>query len=68
MVLFDHETDRFFHLPRVGVRISDAVAVAMLFWLGYAYGSYAKHRPWEWAASMVGPGALMVCLTIAEGG
>ena len=53
---------------RLALRISNWVAVAMLFGLGYAYGRYAEHRPWSWAFSMVGLGALMVALTISLGG
>jgi len=53
---------------RLALRISNWVAIAMLFGLGYAYGRYAEHRPWGWAFSMVGLGALMVALTISLGG
>ena len=53
---------------RLALRISNWLAVTMLFRLGYAYGRYAEHRPWRWAFSMVGLGALMVALTISLGG
>ena len=53
---------------RLALRISNAVAIAMLFGLGYAYGRYAHHRPWGWAFSMVVLGGGMVWLTIAVGG
>lgn len=53
---------------RLALRISNWLAVTMLFGLGYAYGRYAEHRPWRWAFSMVGLGALMVALTISLGG
>jgi len=53
---------------RVASRISNAVAIAMLFGLGYAYGLYAHHRPWGWAFSMVVLGGAMVWLTVAFGG
>lgn len=53
---------------RLALHISNWVAIAMLFGLGYVYGRYAEHRPWGWAFSMVGLGALMVALTISLGG
>jgi VIT family protein len=53
---------------RVALRLSNAVAIAMLLGLGYAYGRYAHHRPWGWAFSMAVLGGAMVWLTIAVGG
>jgi len=53
---------------RPALRISNGVAMVMLFGLGYAYGRYAEHRPWAWAFSMVGLGVVMVALTISLGG
>jgi VIT family protein len=53
---------------RVALRLSNVVAIAMLFGLGHAYGLYAHHRPWGWAFSMVVLGGAMVWLTIALGG
>ena len=46
---------------RLALRISNAVAIAMLFSLGYAYGRYAHHRPWGWTFSMVVLDGGMVC-------
>jgi VIT1/CCC1 family predicted Fe2+/Mn2+ transporter len=53
---------------RVALWLSNAVGIAMLFGLGYAYGLYAHHRPWGWAFSMVVLGGAMVGLTVAVGG
>ena len=52
----------------VAFRLSNAVAIAMLLGLGYAYGLYAHHRPWGWAFSMVVLGGAMVWLTVVAGG
>lgn len=53
---------------KVALRISDLIAMAMLFLAGHAYGRYAGHTPWGWGVSMVAIGAVMVGLTTALGG
>ena len=53
---------------RVASHVSDVIAIAMLFFAGYAYGRYAGHRAWGWGLSMVAIGAVMVGLTIGLGG
>ena len=61
----------FIVLPQrihLAAHISDAIALAMLFLSGYAYGRYAGHSPWGWGISMVVIGGVMVGLTIALGG
>jgi hypothetical protein len=50
------------------LRISNAVAVAMLFLTGYGFGRYAGYRPWVVGGSMVVLGGLLVALTILLGG
>jgi hypothetical protein len=52
----------------VALRISNFVAVAMMFALGYAFGQLAGYRPLVTAGSMVLVGSLVVALTIALGG
>jgi hypothetical protein len=52
----------------VALRISNAIAVAMMFVTGYAFGRAAGYRPWIMAGSMVLLGAFLVALTIALGG
>jgi len=52
----------------VALRISNAIAVAMMFVTGYAFGRAAGYRPWIMAGSMVLLGAGLVALTIALGG
>ncbi len=60
----------FILLPEIklAARISDVIALAMLFLAGYSYGTYAGHRPWGWGLSMVLIGGVMVGLTIKLGG
>ena len=52
----------------LAVRISNAIALVMLFLIGAAYGQYSGHRRWTWALSMVLIGCIMVALTIRLGG
>src|SRR5262249_33937564 len=53
---------------RLALRLSNAVAVAMLFVCGYVFGQYAGFRPWVMALSMVAVGAALVGVAIALGG
>jgi hypothetical protein len=50
------------------LRISNAIAVAMLFVTGYAFGRITGARPWVTGISMVILGAILVGLTMALGG
>jgi hypothetical protein len=50
------------------MRTSNAVAVAMLFVAGAAYGRYVGRSPWVVGFSMVVLGGVLVALTIALGG
>jgi hypothetical protein len=52
----------------VALRLSNFVAVAMMFALGYAFGQLAGYRPLVTAGSMVMVGSAVVGLTIALGG
>ena len=58
----------FIRRVRLALRVSNAVALVLLFLTGYAYGNHAGHRPWGWALSMVLIGGAMVGLAIALGG
>jgi hypothetical protein len=53
---------------RVALRVSNGIAVLMLFLAGYAFGKHAGHRPWRMAFAMVLLGATMVGITILLGG
>jgi hypothetical protein len=53
---------------RLALRISNAVAIAMLFVCGYAFGHYAGFRPWATGLAIVAVGAALVGVAIALGG
>jgi VIT1/CCC1 family predicted Fe2+/Mn2+ transporter len=50
------------------MRVSNAIAVAMLFMTGYTYGRLAGYRPVGMGIAMVLLGAVLVGLTMALGG
>lgn len=53
---------------RLALRVSNGVAVALLFLSGYAFGKRAGLHPWVSGLAMVVVGILLVGLTIALGG
>ncbi len=50
------------------MRVSNAIAVTMLFFTGYQYGRLTSRRPWAVGISMVLLGGVLVALTMALGG
>ena len=54
--------------PGVAKRVSAAVAIAMMFVCGYAWGRYAGARPWRTGAIMVLLGTGVEAIIIALGG
>ena len=52
----------------IALRVSNVIAVAMMFIAGYAFGHVAGYRPLVTGGSMVLLGSLLVALTIALGG
>ena len=58
----------FIHQARLALRVSNAVAIAMLFIAGYAFGRYSGFRPGRVALAMVVLGMAMVGITIVFGG
>lgn len=50
------------------MRISNAVAIVMLFVAGFTYGRLVGRRPWLFGVSMVILGGILVGLTIVLGG
>jgi hypothetical protein len=50
------------------LRVSNAIAIAMLFVTGYVYGRNVGHHPWVLGMAMVLLGALLSALTMALGG
>jgi VIT1/CCC1 family predicted Fe2+/Mn2+ transporter len=60
----------FFFLKDVflALRISNGIAMAMLFAMGYAFGGIIGRRPWVTGISMVFLGGALVGITMALGG
>jgi hypothetical protein len=54
--------------PMPAMRISNAIAVSMLFLVGFVYGRCVGYSAWLIGFTMVGLGTLLVALTIALGG
>ncbi|MCL4180166.1 MAG: VIT1/CCC1 transporter family protein [Verrucomicrobia bacterium] len=52
----------------LAMRISNAIAIVMLFGTGYAFGRITGGRPWLMGISMVILGGVLVALTMALGG
>lgn len=50
------------------MRVSNAIAVTMLFFAGYQYARLTSRRPWAVGISMVLLGGVLVALTMALGG
>jgi hypothetical protein len=52
----------------LAMRVSNAIAIALLFAAGFAYARIAQYRPWLTGFSMVVIGSVVVAATIALGG
>lgn len=52
----------------LALRLSNGIAILMLFLTGYAYGKCVGHHPWLVGISMVVLGGILVALTMALGG
>jgi VIT1/CCC1 family predicted Fe2+/Mn2+ transporter len=50
------------------LRVSNAVAIVMLFLTGYAFGRMTGRHPWLFGVSMVVLGLILVGMTMALGG
>jgi VIT1/CCC1 family predicted Fe2+/Mn2+ transporter len=58
----------FMRDPMRALRLSNGIAIGMLFVTGCAFGRSAGHRPLTMGIAMVGLGCVLVGLTIALGG
>jgi len=58
----------FMHDAVLALRVSNGIAIVMLFFTGYAFGRCAGFRPWVMGLSMVVLGSVLVGITIALGG
>jgi len=56
------------HNARLALRISNAVAVVMLFVTGFAYGRVVGRSPKMFGIAMVVLGGILVAVTIVLGG
>ena len=56
------------HDPRRALRISNGIAILLLFLTGYLYGHHTGYRPLRSGLIMVVIGAAMAAMTIALGG
>jgi hypothetical protein len=52
----------------LAMRVSNAIAIVMLFVAGFAFARVAEYRPWLTGIAMVLIGSLVVAATIALGG
>ena len=58
----------FMHEVGLALRVSNAIAIVMLFLLGYAFGTMTGRHPWLVGIAMVGLGVVLVGMTMALGG
>jgi len=56
------------HEAVVALRVSNAIAILMLFFAGYATGRHAGYSAWKVGLAMVALGLALVALTIVLGG
>jgi hypothetical protein len=53
---------------RLAIRLSNAIAVAMMFLCGYFFAKHAGLRPWLTGVVMIALGSAMVGIAVALGG
>ena len=53
---------------RLALRVSNTIAIVMLFLAGYAFGRHSGHRPLAMGLAMVFLGSVLVAITISLGG
>jgi VIT1/CCC1 family predicted Fe2+/Mn2+ transporter len=56
------------HDFRPAMRVSNAIAIVLLFLTGYAFGRMTGRRPWAVGVSMVVLGSVLAAMTMALGG
>lgn len=56
------------HNAMLALRISNGIAIVMLFMIGFSQGRHAGFRPWLLGFVMVAIGLVLVAITIALGG
>jgi len=58
----------FLHDAVTALRVSNLIALVMLFLAGFALGRFGRQRPWRTGLAMTGIGVVLVLITIALGG
>ena len=58
----------FFSTAQVALRVSNVIAIVMLFSVGYRLGQHGGYPPWRTGFSMVLLGVALVAIAIALGG
>jgi len=60
----------FIFMDEIGraMRVSNAIAIVLLFVSGYSFGRIAEYRPWLTGLAMVVLGSVLVAITMALGG
>jgi hypothetical protein len=58
----------FMHNAGAALRVSNGIAIALLFLMGYIFGHLTGRRPWAMGVSWVALGTILVMMTIALGG
>jgi VIT1/CCC1 family predicted Fe2+/Mn2+ transporter len=58
----------FINKVRLAMRVSNSIAVVMLFLTGYAFGIYAHQRPWKMGICMAIIGGALVTVAVVLGG
>jgi hypothetical protein len=58
----------FIRDPLTALRVSNGVAIVLLYWCGSTLGRYAGRRPWRTGLAMVILGIVLVGITMALGG
>ena len=58
----------FINNVRLALRLSNGVALVMLFLAGYAFGLYADHHPWRMGLGMAVLGSALVGIAVVLGG
>jgi VIT1/CCC1 family predicted Fe2+/Mn2+ transporter len=56
------------HNTVLALRVSQTIAVVMLFMTGYAYGRISRYHPWSTGVAMVLLGVALVGIAMALGG
>lgn len=58
----------FMHDASAALRLSNAIAIAMLFGVGFAFGRITGRHPWSRGLAMIALGGILVAITMALGG